>query len=401
MYDLENIINGKGLNLPKLQEILDYFINGLKYIYGEDINLDQNTQDGQFANIITQSIEDIQQIQSYIFNSFDVNASIGRILDRNVAYNGIKRKKGAYTLVPIDITFDRTTILKGLDDDYENTNQTTFTISDNLGNNYYLISSYEYEYDEQETSKTLLFRAELMGKIEPVLMTINNIVTPQLGVIEVNNNSAPQQIGNEEESDVDLLKRFKNTFALGGIGAFNNIKSALLNIDNVVSVDGENNGTNETSFNGTPPHSVWLIVEGGEDDEVAETIYKTLGSGCGMRGETLINVIDVYGVANLIKFDRPIIQNYYVKFRITNKNDYSYNINDLKEYLVNNYVLKLGKNANSTDIDIVLNNANNNLVYGEIKVSNDNVNWYDLLNPSTKRHILTLNINNITIIESN
>lgn len=395
MYDLDNVINSNGLNFENITYIISYFTGGLKYIYGQNASVEQNSPDGQAINIISQAVEDLQQVASFIYNSFDVNASSGRILDRNVAYNGIKRQAGSYTIVPIEITFSQATTLQGLDDDYNNVNGSGFTVGDNNGNNFILITS----TTEQQGTSTLYFRSQAIGEIQPILNTITNIITPQLGVVSVNNPTAPQQIGKEEESDYNLLQRFKQTFSLGGLGGFNNIKAAILNLEGVLSVDGENNYTNFTSSQGTPPHSVWLIVQGGDEDEIAETIFKTIGSGCGMKGEIAKTVMDIYNLPNLIYFDRPLTENYYLRFKITAKNGVdTYDADEIKNYLVNNYVLGLSKKAEATAIDIILNNGFNQFVYNEIEVSKDNINWQPIISPTTKQYILTLSINNITIL---
>lgn len=395
MYDLDNVINSNGLNFENITYIISYFTEGLKSIYGENISVEQNSPDGQAINIISQAVEDLQQIASFIYNSFDVNASSGRILDRNVAYNGIKRQAGSYTIVPIEITFSQATTLQGLDDDYNNVNGSGFTVGDNNGNNFILITS----TTEQQGTSTLYFRSQAIGEIQPILNTIKNIITPQLGVVSVNNPTAPQQIGQEEESDYNLLQRFKQTFSLGGLGGFNNIKAAILNLEGVLSVDGENNYTNFTSSQGTPPHSVWLIVQGGDEDEIAEAIFKTIGSGCGMKGEIAKTVMDIYNLPNLIYFDRPLTENYYLRFKITAKNGVdTYDADEIKNYLVNNYVLGLSDKAEATAIDIILNNGFNQFVYNEIEISKDNINWQPIISPTTKQYILTLSINNITIL---
>lgn len=395
MYDLSQVLTSNGINFPNLTENLQYFIDGLKTIYGENINLEQNSQDGQVVNIISQAIEDIQQVISFTYNSFDINSCSGRLLDRNVAYHGIARNSGSYTVVPIEVTFDRATSLQGLDDNYNNVNGSGFTVGDNNGNNFILITS----TTEQQGTSTLYFRSQVIGEIQPNLNTIKNIITPQLGVVSVNNPSAPQQIGTEEETDYSLRNRFFQTSSLGGSGSFDNVKAAILNVANVQSVNGENNYQDTVSAQGTPAHTIWLIVQGGDDDDIANAIYRTISGGCGLRGNIVKYVADVYGNQNIIKFDRPVVEEYYVRFKITPKvSTTTFDVDVIKSYLVNNYVLGVGEKAEATAIDIVLNSGNDSLVYNEIEVSKDNSNWLPLVESSDIQHILTLSINNITVI---
>ena len=199
-------ITTNGIELPTLQEILNYWTEQLKSIYGENINLSQNTPDGQLLNILAQQQIELNQILTYIYNSFDPQVAEGKALDRNVAYNGIQRNAGSYTIVPITITCNQATTLQGLDNNYTNPAGTGFTVSDSSGNNYILISTTTL----QAGNSILEFRAQDIGVIEPALNTINIISTPQLGIVSVNNPSAPVQIGVDEESDYDLRNRFNN-----------------------------------------------------------------------------------------------------------------------------------------------------------------------------------------------
>ena len=136
MYNIDT----NGLTLPNLNDIIDYLTNGFKTIYGDNINLEQNTPDGQFLNILAQCIIDLQELSQYIYNSFDLENSEGRALDRNAGIIGVQRQAGSYTIVPIDIVANDTTTLQGLDSNYTNPTGTGFTVSDNNGNNYILIS---------------------------------------------------------------------------------------------------------------------------------------------------------------------------------------------------------------------------------------------------------------------
>lgn len=48
MYNIDN----EGIKTPTLSNILEYLENSMKSIYGENIDLSQNTPDGQWINKI-------------------------------------------------------------------------------------------------------------------------------------------------------------------------------------------------------------------------------------------------------------------------------------------------------------------------------------------------------------
>lgn len=387
-------ITTNGIELPTLQEILNYWTEQLKSIYGENINLNQNTPDGQLLNILAQQQIELNQILTYIYNSFDPQVAEGKALDRDVAYNGLQRKAGSYTIVPITINCNQTTTLQGLDNNYTNPAGTGFTVSDSSGNNYILISTTTL----QSGNSILEFRAQDIGVIEPALNTINIISTPQLGVVSVNNSSAPVQIGVDEESDYDLRNRFNNSFALGGVGSFENIISALYSLDGVLSVSGENNVENTVSIAGTPAHSVWLIVQGGDNDDIAQTIKSTLSSGCGMRGDVEVGILNPFGGTDVYKFDRPIIEPLYVMLEITRKSNTAIIDEDyLKEQLIQQLKFKINDLVDASQIDSILTSIDNNLVYTNIEVSSDGSNYYDFIKNTNINYIFSLSLENINI----
>lgn len=390
MYNIDT----NGLQLPTLQEIIDYWTLQLQSIYGENINLEQNTPDGQLLNILAQQQIEFNEILTYIYNSFDPQVAEGRALDRDVAYNGIQRKAGTYTIVPITVNCNQTVNLQGLDNNYTDPAGTGFTVSDSNGNNYILISSIEV----QAGNSILEFRAQNIGEIQPVLNSINIISTPQLGVVSVNNASAPVQVGNDEENDYILRNRFNNSFTLGGAGDFDTIISGIYSLDGVTNINGENNVTNTISAAGTPAHSVWLIVQGGDTDDIAQTIKSTISTGCGMRGEVSVGINNNLGSVDYYKFDRPSFERLYIMFEITKKNINTVIDEDyIKQQLIDNLTFKINDLIDASKIDNILTSIDDNLVYTNIEVSNDGTNYQDFIKNKNINYIFSLSKDDINI----
>ena len=316
-------INKNGLTLPTYQEIINFLEENFKNIYGFDLDFSQNTPDGQLINIFSQNQVDVNELILDLYNNLFIQFAEGVNLDNLVSNHLIKRNGGSYTILPVEIETSQPVQLRGLDNGNIDSSS-VFSIEDNIGNQFFLMSSININ-DEGKT--TALFRAKNIGAVEISLNTLKNIITPQVGVISVNNPFNEISIGKEEEIDEDLRERYFKTFANGGVGGFDNIVSALYNVEGVLEVGGENNNTNITSTAGTPPHSVWLIVLGGEGEKIADTIYSILNAGCGMRGETIINKVGKQGQVFTIKFDRPSFENIFIKFSILKKNNnYNYDV---------------------------------------------------------------------------
>lgn len=389
-------INDNGLTVPSLQEHIDDLTFQFKEIYGEELDFSQNTPDGQLINIQAQNQTDIDETIIDLYNNLDVNYAEGRALDNLVSNHLIKRQAGSYTLVPIDITTSGAVQLEGLDENYEIIESSNvFTVEDNVGNQFYLVTSVNIE---NAGTTTATFRAKDMGVIEVVLNTITNIITPVVGVTSVNNSTSPLQIGVDEETDLNLRNRYFKTYANGGFGSFDNILSALYNVVGVVEVKGENNNENTTSIYGTLPHTIWIIVLGGSDDDIANAIYSTIGAGCGMRGNITYNIVGMQGQTFEIKFDRPSYENLYIQFTIVKKDiNYVYNPDYIKEQLINKLSFSLYNTIDINQISNILYTIDENLIYKNVSLSKDGTTWQDIITNTNKNYIFELTANNITI----
>ena len=132
-----------GLIIDTLENIVDSIVADLKTIYGEDINVNSDSPDGQNINIFAQVAIDLRELIQKVNASFDPNQAEGRVLDQRVAVNNIIRKGATYTYTDIDIEVDRALILQGLDDqagELEPTNN-PYTVKDDAGTKFYLVES--------------------------------------------------------------------------------------------------------------------------------------------------------------------------------------------------------------------------------------------------------------------
>lgn len=389
-------INNQGISVPRFNEIVDDLTNKMQQVYGSQTNLDQNTPDGQWINILAQNQTDTNEVAKYIYNSFDPDVAEGRALDRDVSYNGIVRQAGSYTQLAITLTINQTTTLQGLDDNYNDPQGTGFTVADSTGNNYILITTQTVQAGEVD----LLFRCENIGAQTPELNTITNIITPQVGVLTCLNKSAPIQIGTNEESDYQLKQRFNETFARGGLGNWESVKSELLALDGVLSVSGENNRSDNVSPAGTKGHSAWFIILGGDNDEIGKTIHRTLNAGCGLRGDIVVPITTVFNTVDKIYFDRPSTEQLYIMFDVLKKDTSTIvDLESLKEQLVSKLVFKINEQLDSSQINIILTSIDNSLVYSNIELSTDGINYYDIVKNTNLNNIFILPVDNINITE--
>jgi len=308
---MPNQVTAAGLQTKTISEIVAFLTAALKTIYGADINVEPDSPDGQLINIIAQLAVDNLEFQTQIYNTFDPDQAPGVILDQRVALNGIQRLGGTYTLTPITIVTDRALSLAGLDSEIDNPDGTGYTVQDDEGNKFILASS---QVIPSAGTYSYSFRAQNPGAVETVPNTITTPVTIILGVVSVNNPSIYSVLGINQETDAALRIRRQRSVAISAMGYLQSLLAALLNINEVVSAFVYENVTGSVDADLIPGHSIWVIVEGGSDAEVAQAIYSKRNAGCGMKGDEEVIVTQIDGSPFLIKFDRVVNETLYIEF---------------------------------------------------------------------------------------
>lgn len=377
---MPNAIDQNGLQIQTVAEILDEILNGtadypgMYAIYGSNINVDPNSPDGQMINIVAQAKRDMEEFIQQVYDSFDPDQAVGVSLDRDCAYNGVFRNAGSYTLTSVTVTTNRALTLPGLD----TAPDAPFTVSDAGGNLFALIAAYNFS---GAASTALAFRAVTLGPVTPTANTITNIVTITLGVTAVNNPSAPTSVGTSEESDAALRIRRANSVAVASEGFFASLYGALIDTAGVTSVNLIENNTAGT-VGGIPSHSIWAIVAGGSNADVAQQIYAKRNAGCGMKGSVTVDIVQVDGSTFTVAFDRPTAETLYIELNVTAITGSAPSASYIRSQLVALSVYNIGQSAFASQVTALLEGIAPNCYFDTVAVSPDGTTWTALLAPT-------------------
>lgn len=308
---MPNLLDATGLQTASREELIAKLTAGYQAIYGVDINLASDSPDGQMMNLFVQMLLDNSDLLVQIYNSFDPDNAFGVVLDQRVAINGIQRQAGTHTVTPITVVTNQSVNLYGLDQSV----QPVYTVADNAGNKWLLQST---ELGTGVGSSSLLFQAENPGAQLTTPNTITVPVTVVLGVTTVNNPASYLILGINEETDGNLKVRRQRSTALSSVGYYEGLLAALENINGVTSAYIYENDTDTTDADGTPSHSIWIIVAGtGDPAEIGAAIYQKRNAGCGMRGDETYAVVRPSGTPFVARWDNVILQNLFVVFTLT------------------------------------------------------------------------------------
>lgn len=350
---MTNYIDETGLVLESLADIVSSLETSFKQIYGEDINVDANSPDGQMINVFAQAKVDMLDLISQVYNSFSPTSAIGSTLDQRCAINGVIRKGATRTTVLMTITTDRAVALPGLD----TIGAIPFTVSDGSGNRFNLVQG----ITTLTGPNSLLFSAEEAGSVEVIENTITNIDTITLGVLTANNPSGAIIQGANEETDAQLRFRRAQSVSNPSSGYLDGLTSALLAIEDVLYALVFENSTSTVDANGIPPHSIWPIVDGGDEDAIADVIYKKRNAGCGMyygtgpTGPTgqakSVTITQVNGVPIDILFARPTYYDLYIELVVTSKQiGHAIDAEGIKNSIYENIVYGINEMADYSQI---------------------------------------------------
>lgn len=330
---MPDIIDSDGLQVSTRTELRTALVDGLKAIYGSDITVDSNSPDGQLIDLFVQSGIDIREIAQYIYNSFSIKSAEGKNLDSAGAIIGIQRNQGSYTTfdLPITVDTDKRVDLVGLDSEalvLEPTNPDVYTIKDEAGNKYYLSSSIDNDYPTTPTSPiTGIFRAAAIGTVSLTASTVFTPITVIRGVQSLGGGSdiTTATIGEPYQSDYSFRRQLYRSRAIGSNGYLESVVSALRNLSDVTFANVEENNYSEPTASGIPGHSIYAIVDGGDDTEICDAIYKTKSAGCGTYGSTTADLSGSlprpWMTPPVIYFDRPVVQNIIVGVELINSTE--------------------------------------------------------------------------------
>lgn len=281
-------IDDAGLHIPSYVDIRDDLVDQFKQIYGQDIYLENDSQDYQMISAFALKTYDTMQLLQIVYNNRSPKTAVGTALDSIVKLNGIARKEASYSTCVLTLTGDIGTVIAA------------GVAEDDAGNTWNLPENVTF------TSPTIEVTAQCraIGAIEASPGTITKITNPQKGWLSVTN-TVPAVVGEPIETDEQLRYRQSISVAIPSQNMVNSTIAGIASVAGVTRYKVYDNDTNETDSNGVPGHSIAAVVEGGLDEDVAEQIYLRKGPGGGTYGTTSVTYINADGLPNTVRFFRP------------------------------------------------------------------------------------------------
>ena len=390
----QNYIGINGLVTQSLEEIVEDITAKFKSIYGEDINIEQNSPDGQLINIWAQEKKDMLDLFTQYYNNLDPDRVIG--IPQQILYklNGLTINAYTYSYVYVNVTTTQSVTLQGLDENIENADGTGYTVRDTNGNRWILASSADIETPGVHL---LQFRAAELGSITALPNTINVMETILAGVSGVNNPAGNYITGNTGETSAQFRRRRNQAMAVPSQGFDESTQSQMLNLPNVTQCKVYDNRSDEVDANGIPAHGIWVIVQGGTPDEIGRVIYNNLPPGIPMKGSLSVQVPKTNGDLFTALYDVGKPAQLYVRATIKNFSDTPTDEDYIKQQLsLSSYEIQ--ERAESADVSAAIKEAlgDSGTPY-DVEISADNSNWVEYATPEGLDEYFVISPDNITL----
>lgn len=388
----QNYIGISGLVTQSLEEIRQDLITKFKGVYGQAINIEQNSPDGQWINILAQEKKDILDLFTQFYNNLDPDRVIG--IPQQILYklNGLIIKAYTYSYTYVNVTVNESTSLQGLDANSESADGTGYTVRDINGNRWILAASAGLE----PGIHSLNFRAADLGSITALPNTINVMETVVRGVSSVNNPAGNYITGSTGETSAQFRLRRNQAMAVPSQGFDESTESQMLNLTNVTQCKVYDNRT-DSVVNGIPAHGIWVIVQGGQPEDIGRVIYNNLPPGIPMKGEQTVWVQKINGDLVEVLYDVPSAVNLYVMATIKNFSTTSLDENYIKEQLaLSEY--KIGERAeSSTLLGTIKETIGDAGTPYNVEISTDNSSWVEYAVPAGLDEFFVIAAENITL----
>ena len=362
------IIDANGFKAESFTEILTRLSNGLKNIYGQDINLDQDTPDGQQLGIQANIISDFQDLALYIYNSMDPDLADGANFDKLLKLLARTRLPSSRSTVDIEMVLNKTVSIPA-----------SYTIKD-LNNQNWIIGTAQ---TLDAGTHLVSFYSEDWGNITAEPNTINEQVTILTEVVSINNPESAIS-GRDEESIVQVRERRNKILEINASSTIGSIIGKILDLNGVVdAVPYENMTKIYDPVRDIQPNSYWIVVKGGDIAQISEIIAKDKTGGTGLKGKVETVYIEkfvrkdgsVREFYHDVKFDRPTEVSIHIKFKVSRKvSTQSIDIEHIKDTLANKEFY-IAQNITVTELYSTIYSAATNYIATDLEVSKDGVVW--------------------------
>lgn len=304
--------DNNGLQIDTFRDIFQSLSDGYKTIYGQDIDLDQESPDGQRVAIEAQARTDVEAALQWLYSQMDPDFNTGDMQQIIAKLHGLYLRPGSRSQRDLKVTTDRPVLLYSGYKIRDQANQVWFVRQD---------------ITVPAGTTTVTFFAQNFGKVTGLVSDTFIQLTPELGILSIVSDTAVV-VGRDEETPEQFRQRRNRSLENPATGSTGAIFAKVAQLAGVTDLNIDENDTKfDDPDTGIPANSIWLVVEGGAVSEIVEVMVKQKGGGTGTKGSVTGRYIEslvrpdgsILQIAHDLQFDRPVYKPLHIRLTARRK----------------------------------------------------------------------------------
>lgn len=394
-----------GVQTNTYDEIFQRLVGGYKNIYGTDIDVDQESPDGQRVGIETTLRFDIESALAWLYSQIDPDLNNGDMQQIIAKLAGVYLLAASRSQWDLEVTTDRNLTLPS-----------GYTVTDNNNQDWLL----ETPVDLILGLNNVTFESKLWGDISGVASGSSfTQATPELG-IELIEATSDAIKGREEETEEQFRVRRKRSVENPSQSTIGAIYAKLAQLPGVIDLQVYDNSSdtpnvitgssNPDAINNPEPinidvHTMWIVIEGGTLDDIGEVVAKQrLGN---TKGDITVSYTDELTrpdgtpvfIINEHQIDRPDSVDLYVKLTASQKVSGSAIDADAIKDSIASYAFIIGQYIQAGELYPLSYIQNFNYVVSDLEISLNGITYTDEQIFSGYAGKLKIDVANIDITE--
>ena len=385
-------IDANGIQIQTFEEVFEELVDGYKAIYGPDINVNQESPDGQRIGIEAKGRHDMQAFGLLVANNFDPDFARGLSQAKIAKLSGIFPRPATRSTWDLSVTTTRNLTL-----------DTGYSIADDLGQVWELPAPVAVTVG----ANPITFTASEFGSVTGLAGATFTQVTVVLGVSSFTA-SVDAVVGVDEETDEEFAQRRNRSLENPGYSTTGSLSARLLGTAGVTDAIVYDNDTD--SYDGVldlDAHSIWPVVEGGTIDDIMQGLLVRKTGGTGIKGgieadipETLTRPDGTtFIISQRRRFDRPVYVPVYVNLTATRKDPLEPIDLALIKQRIAAYTFYVGTQLQAGFLYAPGYTAGDNFILSALEVSDDDVTFTNEAIIPAAGEKFTLVVANIDITE--
>ena len=286
-------------------------------------NISPESPDGNSIEIWSELLANLDEAVVAAYQAIDPRVAVGQQLDRIAALNRLTRQAGTFSTATVQLTGTAGTVVPA-GTEFRNSETGTLWASDT---DVTLDGSGDGEVNVTCTTA---------GPEPAAIGSIDTIATPVGGLSSVDNADAAS-LGTDEETDTAFRIRRNESVGRPGNNQVESMFASVADVSGVNRARIYENFTGITDSNGLNPHSLAVIVDGGDVEDIAQAMAIRKNPGTNLNrdngsidNEVTESTITPEGTQIAMTFFRPLLTTIHVRVEVVG----TFDADDVKDAIV-------------------------------------------------------------------